>query len=213
MRTIHVLAAGFATLAGATLVAAPAGACDDRYPLACSPAVVVAEPDTASVQIQPVRKRASIAVRAAGKRRSAGVNPIHNRSVARSNTRPRATASNQGVPKAVPDERAARAVPEQRAVKVVRGQQDDADENAAVSPQGAPERDRAAAAPVVQDDETKRTERPADPIVIVSREELNEIDLGAIAPPEPADQSWLARLLAALGGAFAAASVLRFLAA
>ncbi|SRR5712691_12016758 len=51
---------------------------------------------------------------------------------------------------------------------------------------------------------------PAEAVSFVNSDEVNEIDLAA-REPEPVDSSWLRCLLATLGAALAAASMVRFL--
>jgi hypothetical protein len=235
VRTIHFLA--FCLPAAAMLIAGPARACDDRFPASCAPVPAVQTEDAQdSARAAAPRKsagKASLRKRAAAGRKSARKSVAHasaahasaaRASYARASTarigHRRAHRANAGTSVPVPSAR-----PEQF---------DDLEEEpikprdaiAVASRPPAPREDLLSdtvrpAAMAVPDaagvaraaDETGTVERATEPIVVVSQAERNEIDLAAMEKPRPAQHNWLAQLLAALGAAFAAASVLRFLAA
>lgn len=224
MRTICVLAASVAVLAGMMLPSTPARACDDRYPVTCNP-TVVEPPDHARPKAHPSPKRKAKASTATRSRAGAGNARSRQSKAAAGAARrvhPRLVGANgrssRPNPSPPPEQVSASLIQPALATARVPSAVDavearhavEADHPAAV-PRPAGDQDHSSLERTVRDDEANRLDRSADPIVIVSHAELNEIDRAAFAPPQLADQAWLAQLLAALGGAFAAASMLRLL--
>jgi hypothetical protein len=223
VRAIRILASSLVALAGALLIAIPARACDDRYPTTCAPVPAVQAEDS-QASAQPARTRKSAASTSQRKRalgRAAGRKSPARAAASRHDRRgAQKSDATEAVPlPPTPPDRAeakasghatvGNAVARDSAPKAPPRNADSPAEGAGTELPG----DAFALAHALPNADADTTDRAGEPIVIVSHAERNEIDLAALAPPQPADQNWLARLLAALGGAFAAASVLRFLAA
>jgi hypothetical protein len=197
-----VLAACIATLAGVAMAARPAQACDNRYPWTCEP-IAVAAPEVAAPVAQPARSRPPAARGKAHKPTASQRTP---RQTERAGRRTVPLSARAELPRAKPGKANDTAPP-----AVV---EEDARHDGGKAAPAAGDAQQSLPLTVPPDDEPEVvvTDRTAAAIVIVSHAELNEIDRAARALPQATDQTWLARLLAAIGAAFAAASVLRFLA-
>jgi hypothetical protein len=196
------------------LVAGPARACDDRFPATCAPVPAVQEdaaPDTARAagtakQFRSTSLRKRAAARAAG-RKAARVSIQERDRAARRTTSDRVSTQLTPVPP-LPPPREQRAGPATAVAVTHAGDRP-------ATPAVVESRDEGEGKVAFAGDDAVPLDRAVEPVVIVSAGERNEIDLAAMAQAQsqPEDPNWLARMLAALGAAFAAASVLRFLAA
>jgi hypothetical protein len=196
-----------ATLAALAVGPRPAHACDNRFPWTCESAPAAA-PEEAPAATRATRTRPPATQNKAQKRAAPRAQREPQRANRRAVSREAAgQPDRRGAATAKPGTASAPALPPAAAEAEARYDAGDA-----MPDPGGTSVSNPVPAAHEQESATAAPDPDAAPIVIVSHAELNEIDRAAHPPPQTTDQTWLARLLAALGGAFAAASVLRFLA-